>query len=86
MITLTPACTPFLLLQESNNQHNYSQLPAYKYHHPSQGKLAGSAPMNFNPFVQLYSVRATTRTRRDDNNVQGMSFSIHDQFVLFFSE
>ena len=72
------------LLVGSIHQHN---LPAeaYKYPHPSLGKLCwlNAGVEEFPPIVQLNSVRATTLSRRDANNIQGISFSLLNQSMLF---
>ena len=64
------------------------QLRAYKYIYSSLGILCryNAGVEEFPHVVQLHSVTTTTLSRRDANNIRGISFGFLDQFVFFSCE
>ena len=66
---------PFLL--RSTHQH--------KHPHPTMGKfcLLNARVEEFSPIAQLNIIRTKTLSRRDSNNVQGISFGFLHLFAFF---
>jgi len=76
---------PFHRVIHSSTQHASWRLTSTPTLH-GQTLPANAGVEKFPPIVQLNSVRTTTLSARDTNNIKGLPFGFLDQFVLFSCE